>query len=449
MSLYNYVDAPDANLVCCICRNPFLEPTTIRSCNHTFCRDCILQSLEHSKHCPVDRSPITEGDLVLADPIIRSLVDELVVECVHSAAGCDHTCQRQHLATHLSDSCPYSYVSCPENECDGRFLRKEAGRHKHRSENCSVEQCRSQLQDQKLETHQSEGQSLAAFTCTHCLPEFSSAELAEHSCPAEQVSCPHANSGCPYKGSRDSLDGEHLPSCPYEALKGFFAINNSRISHLAEENLRLRSRVQGLEGTVKTMRAELAAARSALGPWYRTPTTASQLLYASAVGTTQVPSNLAAASDPSANLSTDVYSEIASYFPEGITSDLYQSVHRPPANLNPLHEHIGTTSRLGSHTTNPPQSIHGSSTTQTMIAPLNLSTTLEGTLAGLRQSVVTLSATVDSLGRRNEIALSNEVLRLNEEMMSLRANIHGLRMQVRTCDYDGQKRAGYRTYGLI
>lgn len=69
-------------------------------------------------------------------------------------------------------------------------------------------------------------------------------------------------------------------------------------------------------------------------------------------------------------------------------------------------------------------------TTQTHIAPLNLTTSLEGSLAGLRESLVTVAASVDSMGRRNEIALSNEVMRLGEEIMSLRANVHGLRMQV-------------------
>lgn len=69
---------------------------------------------------------------------------------------------------------------------------------------------------------------------------------------------------------------------------------------------------------------------------------------------------------------------------------------------------------------------------QTSIAPINLSTTLEGTLGGLRESLVTVAASVESLGRRNDIALTNEALRLNEEVMSLKANVHGLRMQVRT-----------------
>ena len=64
------------------------------------------------------------------------------------------------------------------------------------------------------------------------------------------------------------------------------------------------------------------------------------------------------------------------------------------------------------------------------VAPLDLSTTLEGTLVGLRESIMGLAVGIDSVGRRSEIGLTNETLRLGEEMMSVRAQMHGLRMQM-------------------
>jgi len=65
-----------------------------------------------------------------------------------------------------------------------------------------------------------------------------------------------------------------------------------------------------------------------------------------------------------------------------------------------------------------------------VVAPLDLGRTVEGTVNGLRESVLALAAGVDSLGRRSEIALTNESFRFGEEIMSLRASINGLRMQV-------------------
>ena len=65
-----------------------------------------------------------------------------------------------------------------------------------------------------------------------------------------------------------------------------------------------------------------------------------------------------------------------------------------------------------------------------IIAPLNLSTTVEGSLVGLRESLVTLSAALESQGRRLELALATEGLRVSEEVGSLKAVVQGLRMQV-------------------
>jgi hypothetical protein len=67
----------------------------------------------------------------------------------------------------------------------------------------------------------------------------------------------------------------------------------------------------------------------------------------------------------------------------------------------------------------------------TPVAPLNLSTSLEGSLSGLRDSIAAVSTSVDSLARRNDIALTNESIRLNEELGSLKYAIHGIRLQVR------------------
>ena len=65
-----------------------------------------------------------------------------------------------------------------------------------------------------------------------------------------------------------------------------------------------------------------------------------------------------------------------------------------------------------------------------IVAPLNLSTTVEGSLVGLRESLVTLSEALESQGRGLELALTTEGLRASEEVGSLKAIVQGLRMQV-------------------
>lgn len=49
---------------------------------------------------------------------------------------------------------------------------------------------------------------------------------------------------------------------------------------------------------------------------------------------------------------------------------------------------------------------------------------------GLRESLVTLSGALESQGRRLELALTTEGLRVSEEVGSLKAIVQGLRMQV-------------------
>lgn len=218
---------------------------------------------------------------------------------------------------------------------------------------------------------------------------------------------------------------------------------------LTEENLVLKHKLDSLEGIVQLMTFELQAAKAALGPWYRADTVHLPPLnrFSSELPSSIQPSS-ASTSQPRLDLTppsfespTSVSSAavppniLASYFPSEqpslptspnhrLVTDQYNSQQFPP---RPSHR-ISATIGHGWD-----QTLFASSATARPdnIAPLNLSTTLEGSLSGLRESLVTLAASVDSLGRRNDIALTNETLRLNEEVMSLRANIHGLRMQVR------------------
>lgn len=413
-SFYIYIDAPSANLTCCICRNTFTEPTTIRSCSHTFCRDCILNALDHTSQCPIDRSPVTQTDLVPADPIIRSIVDELLVECLHRPSGCTHTCQRQHLANHLRESCLYSDVPCPEGKCDKSLTRKEAKVHSHLSEGYTFGQ-QEDFALEKTSLPLDDAISTKATQCSFCSVHIDKNGRDQHQneCGERPFPCPHASLGCPFTATTYALENEHIPTCIYETLKGFFLLNNVRMTSLAEENMLLRSRIQNMEGTIRTMKSEMAIVKGTLGPWCRPATNPSPPSQASPTTSLGPQAVAHPHAEPPA---TDVYSELASYFPEYMaSSDQLRSNHRASGSLNQIHELPNLLARM---------------TTQTHIAPLNLTTSLEGSLAGLRESLVTVAASVDSMGRRNEIALSNEVMRLGEEIMSLRANVHGLRMQV-------------------
>ncbi|KAJ7783331.1 hypothetical protein B0H16DRAFT_1496399 [Mycena metata] len=431
--LFNYVAEPNSNLLCCICRMPFIEPATTRTCSHTFCRDCIVEAIGHARQCPVDRSALYIEDLLPANSIIRSLVDELIVECIHRASGCPHTCQRQLLTAHVMDVCPFSSVACPKGECDQILARRDAESHSCPHTRVPCELCGVKIQLDDLKNHIRECTD-AIVTCEFCSLELSRSELPAHDivCPEAIISCPQSSNGCSWTGSRTTLTSLHIPSCPYEAIKGFFAANATKLERLIEENLLLRHKIDLLESHLQNTKRELQSAKTALGPWYRSDgvyaySTSSDLapdLQPASASTSAHPFSLASdVSAPSPFDHAPLQDALAAYFPSGTPNDPgYRPAHARrqtlPAGWDPANNARASTQL-----------------TQT-VAPLNLSTTLEGALVGVRESVVALSGAVDSLGRRNDIALTNEALRLNEEVMSLRANMHGLRMQVHTIMMD-------------
>lgn len=440
MTLLNYVEPPNSNLVCCICHAPFTDPTTTKTCMHTFCRDCIVEAVSHSPQCPIDRLPLSVEDLSPANPIVKHLVDELLVECPQRIAGCTHTCQRQLLASHLKDACLYVTMPCTEDDCDLLVLRKDYGKHAdaciHRSTRCRG--CGISVKYSDLNYHYSECSSKTA-ACSLCAAEFPRSETEIHnaSCPSVEVSCVHADHGCPWNGPRCELLTTHVPTCPYEAIKGFLTIHAVKTSMLLTENGTLKMRVQALEDIVRTTQRDMQRMRNVLGPWYQFET---QQLSRESV--TQMPA-ASDGSDSGVELSTsgdirggvDLRSmsssamdsrpahpadvdDAAAYFaasPEAAFVDAHHHTaasHRPVGNLRDGHLQLHQRSLL------------------VPIAPLNLSTSLEGTLSGLRDSVAAVSASVESIARRNDITHTTESMRINEELGSLRYAIHGIRLQL-------------------
>jgi len=270
--------------------------------------------------------------------------------------------------------------------------------------------------------------------------------------------CPHAVHGCPYDGPLASKD--HLLTCPYETIKDFFPANTARLSLLTEQNLLLRHRVESLEGTVQSLRREMAAVRHTLGPWLRldshlitseTPLQNQPRAVGRGEGFTE---RLEEAREYASS-----FDALAFYFPEA--SQVRRSGHRPSTSVGGMNGHVGLPGptigqQVGFQMAGPgsEQYGHPPGLRSTAVAPLDLGTTLEGTLKGLRESVVSVAAGMDSLGRRSEIALTNETLRLGEEVVSLRGNVHGLRMQVhammmdRNAQFTGRESGGDNEDGL-
>ncbi|KDQ21295.1 hypothetical protein BOTBODRAFT_122986 [Botryobasidium botryosum FD-172 SS1] len=438
--VYSYVESVNSNLICCICRTPFVEPTSAKTCSHTFCLRCIYQALEITSQCPVDRSPLTADDLQPAGSIVRNLVDELMVECPCKPSGCTHTCQRQHLASHLKSDCLFVQVSCCEDNCEQLLLKKDIRKHSdgcvHRTVTC--EACDDSVKFIDLESHQGECPA-KEITCVHCSSTFPRSSLQSHNstCTLMPIPCPHSTFGCAWVGTRGTLTEAHLATCVYESLKGFITLHSAKIDALESENLALRHRVEELEKTSGSMKRDISIAKASLGPWFRSAGSGLPPAAAPAVPATRQErrrSRVVPLNGVMSNFADDVHplrnsDEVQGHLDSNLVNPAPAAQFQPP---NPMY--MDQSSSLGDPAQQPaffPASTHPyADRYNTSVAPINFNVSLEGSLSSLHSSMIALEGTMNSMERRQDIMLTTETLRMREEVGSLRAIVHGLRMQV-------------------
>ncbi|KZT08395.1 uncharacterized protein LAESUDRAFT_65454 [Laetiporus sulphureus 93-53] len=420
-SFYSYVDSPNPNLVCCICRNPFFDPYTTRTCAHTFCLDCIARAIAISPQCPIDRCPLSMHDIAPADPVIRNLVDEILVECVNRSAGCPYTCQRQLLPMHVKDSCGFVELPCPVGQCDRSVLRKDLGSHSHDPSTPS--------------------------SSTTIEPDAAASERK--------------------LGPSHEADGE-------QSARSNAAPLPDGSKSLATENAVLRLRLSALEGVVNVLHQELQAVQRALGPWYRSGGTEGQGAGAfqadglrpnsenvvPSMAQERSPRSSSAPIQPishsiSANPDSTAGDDFASYFPPVEEENVY-SLQIPRSDSDNItlarparRDHSAIAQGMQPPTTSNPQRIHPPSysfphppsfpspypyaSTPTAfspaaitVPPLDPTVPLPSTLASMHASLVSLAGALGSLAS----ARAQDALYTGEELRGMRAGMHGLRMQL-------------------
>ena len=320
-----------------------------------------------------------------------------------------------------------------------------------------------------------------------CFTRYKRGELPGHTatCSEVQISCVHSDHGCPWREKRKLLP-EHIKTCPYEAIKGFFAVNDARTSALRDEITVLRQNLNKAEANVHTLTRELAIARKALGPWWRPSDSTSphmsppEIAESASVAqvsqgssehhrrrssnplapilnfspenspisqSNEVESLSGSPAPPPAPPSFSDPAFLAPYFPS--TSPDGTPLPPPTVQVDPLTRHLFPFSNRFQSIYPPPPirfpdlsppsqqpqttSTNGSTSTPaglSRVAPIDRTSTLEGALLGLRGSITSVSSALDALARRTDVALTTENLRMNEEVGALRAIVHGLRMQV-------------------
>ncbi len=268
-----------------------------------------------------------------------------------------------------------------------------------------------------------------------------------------------------------------------------FTVNEERMSSLRDENAMLKDKLHLAESSLSAIKREMERTKRVLGPWWKAdegfshpapqsivvdtnsavaleeapelpryrisnPHPLAPILSFTAESPVARPEELESGPSPSSSNSVADLAFLAQYFPSTSSGPNVNGEFNGPAfaNANPAVQQVDALGRtMSMFPYSPAGSVRPYATAalrfpdsqpgatycarqapqSTSIAPIDLSTSIEGSLSSLRNSIVTVSSGLDALARQQNIALTTENLRMNEEVGSLRAIVHGLRMQVR------------------
>lgn len=392
------------------------------------------------------------------------------MECPQNDAGCSHTCQRILLPAHLKDACKYVEVPCPEGQCTKSIFRKDLASHTHVQDTSSPAE--PSLADPGSQAPPTD--AVVPSTSDH---------------PKDNLATEPAAA---LRGSGDAqLSGPStgMISTSYESLENENARLRLRLSALEGVINTLRYELQAVRRALGPWyRTEDSDPRTGWGGTPQQPartstqsspprpTNTDPLALSRASSSTQEGNASVAASSVPPPLTSPGGSvaslelaggDISSYFPPAEEEDVYspdfirphQPQARPPhqnAGAGPSHirdpslshhPHLSSAQHIPLSLPQPqpalggmnpayPPSVLSPATYPNVpapyaepgtisIPPLDPSMPLPNTLASLHGSIASLAGALGALATTR----AQDALYTGEELRSMRAGIHGLRMQ--------------------
>ena len=140
---------PSASCICVICHDVLKDASSLQ-CGHTFCKECIDQSLESNDICPNCRA-LVEDDSI-PNYVVRDIIGGMEVKCPHGEGGrhqdgdgdsnkkrkrdgtndtdcCNWKGPLKDLKHHENNECGYKVVTCSVDGCTHSCLRKDMNSH--------------------------------------------------------------------------------------------------------------------------------------------------------------------------------------------------------------------------------------------------------------------------------------------------------------------------------
>lgn len=256
-----YIGSYDSNLMCPICRCPFVDPTKI-NCDHYFCRICITTALSHqgsgSKSCPTCRRKTSEDSVVAAPKLISRILDELLVKCLYHLKGCPEKMPRGAIQDHIDHYCGFVDIQCPSEKCPLLVRRKDALRKQCLHHRVHCQYCDELCYVFDIESHETTECPFRKSSCVHCKNEVLHLDLETHSgsCPDATIPCIAVPYGCDFTAKRGAID-EHTTACPLAKLTPLLKLQNERLaahetalSHLRLKNSLLETSFASIQETL-------------------------------------------------------------------------------------------------------------------------------------------------------------------------------------------------------
>ena len=263
--------------VCCICLGVMINPVIGCQKGHSFCRTCCRTLVDDRESCPLCRNSL------FRDPVPNLLADNLIgqlsIRCKHgrddsevvrftegeltpaewmtnedlercgvplSSTGndidyCSWSGKVSELLGHWQTTCPFEQVSCPNEGCSEKILRKHLAEHDEKCGFCKVAcvHCNVKSERRSVAAHEANcfwrEASCPNPGCTH-KARHRNMNLHRAKCGKEKVKCPI--DGCTVRMSRESLDkhvsavheGESSAALLSDALAKIAALERSMIS---------------------------------------------------------------------------------------------------------------------------------------------------------------------------------------------------------------------------
>jgi hypothetical protein len=231
-------------VICVVCNNIPLTPTSCKTCHNIFCRECVTSWLQQGKGCPL-RCNYEEVDISGEK---RLLLSQLKLKCFNAEKGCQLVVPYSDYVKHLLFECDINTYKCIGCTTTGpkRMLLMHSNVCEKLEDPCPF--CKASYKREQMGAH-IKGCDLKIIECPSCSKDVLQKDIKAHSDECNVVFECHY---CKIKFDKNNSEKDHTKDeCFNSLIAGF----NNRIHHLTIELEHANKKINELEYENKNLKA--------------------------------------------------------------------------------------------------------------------------------------------------------------------------------------------------